>query len=106
VLRHYVRGLSGSIRYSLTRLSCGFESGRNNRLRCNHINENNISTVEIVIYDIAADQVICSAMTVMLENQPVKAFFLSRDDQQALQESGLFEPPRCGLSKPPGRFCQ
>ncbi|MEN8729590.1 MAG: hypothetical protein AB1Z51_07320 [Desulfuromonadales bacterium] len=43
-------------------------------MRCSHINENDISTVEIVIYDIATDKIICSAMTVVLENQPVKAF--------------------------------
>lgn len=56
-----------------------------------YFTENYISTVETVIYDIATDKVLWSAMTETRENQPSKAIASYLETiSKALQESGLF----------------
>ena len=56
-----------------------------------YFTENYISTVETVIYDIAADKVLWSAITETRENQPSKAIASYLETiSSSLQESGLF----------------
>lgn len=56
-----------------------------------YVTENYISTVETVIYDIATDKVLWSAITETRENQPSKAIASYLETiSKSLQESGLF----------------
>ncbi len=56
-----------------------------------YVTENYISTVETVIYDIATDKVLWSAITETRENTPPKAIASYLETLgKALQESGLF----------------
>jgi len=56
-----------------------------------YVTENYISIVETVIYDIATDKVLWSAITETRENVPYKAIASYLETiSKSLQESGLF----------------
>jgi hypothetical protein len=56
-----------------------------------YLTENYISTVETVIYDIATDKILWSAITETRENVPSKAIASYLETiSKSLQESGLF----------------